>query len=639
MLRHCFLFILWGLVLIVSRADVPSEGIVSSSTGRINENPLHVNRALAEPEPEPEGETEPEPEGETEPEPEGETEPEPEGETEPEPEGETEPEVPTIVAVDPSVEPVGTVTIWESFKFIRFEFEFFAFPYLVALILCGDAIVAWHERKVAIEMNTKKREGRKWQDGLKGGEGRMDFLRYIDCEELLDTDSPAARLKMAIPALSVCLLCPLVLAMYAPLYAWSYGDRLRPDNINDAIGSFLGPAALLYGLLYSSTYEWTQEKLSKMSSLLMSEINTLDQIAMFTLNIRRESAGKIRVLKQIFAAALSLQDQMRDVPKKTQLQEYSQRMWLILPSVSKMIQGPQPSESSTNKLKSADSQENVRNPRQDMSKMDALLAEKIVELLSSLQSTVGERVALTQTHVHVYQWMFMHAISFSSFLGVLLIDADSYNLQIFFCLVTVVGIGLLSFAIADLDNPFHGRFNVSNTKKHHNMFLKKMALFLTSSEGSRLYVRPENQDDVIDAINRMQGTPSHSKSGFLKSMRPTSQRSSRERQRRYSSAVSFYSRDSKSLRDKKISPFAGIDVSPKKTSPTKKKSLSFEMPPLRPALKEPSAARRVKSTPNFFYSNDTQKEETHGDTSGESDDDNLGPVRVIHGDQLEDICV
>ena len=39
-------------------------------------------------------------------------------------------------------------------------------------------------------------------------------------------------------------------------------------------------------------------------------------------------------------------------------------------------------------------------------------------------------------------------------------NADSYRLELTMCLVTVLTISMFSYVLADLDQPFHGVFNV-----------------------------------------------------------------------------------------------------------------------------------------------------------------------------------
>ena len=59
-----------------------------------------------------------------------------------------------------------------------------------------------------------------------------------------------------------------------------------------------------------------------------------------------------------------------------------------------------------------------------------------------------------------YRWVLLETLSGFSFLGILLIKAQSYSLEVAMCLITVISITLLVFAVSDLDSPFDGFFRV-----------------------------------------------------------------------------------------------------------------------------------------------------------------------------------
>ncbi|XP_069109891.1 uncharacterized protein [Argopecten irradians] len=55
-----------------------------------------------------------------------------------------------------------------------------------------------------------------------------------------------------------------------------------------------------------------------------------------------------------------------------------------------------------------------------------------------------------------FHWFVLEMLSYFCFLGVLLISAQSYQIQLAMCVVTVTSISLLCYAVSDLDSPFHG---------------------------------------------------------------------------------------------------------------------------------------------------------------------------------------
>ena len=60
-----------------------------------------------------------------------------------------------------------------------------------------------------------------------------------------------------------------------------------------------------------------------------------------------------------------------------------------------------------------------------------------------------------------FRWAFLEALGYFSFFGILLVNADSYRLELIMCLVTVLSISMFSYVLADLNQPFHGVFKVN----------------------------------------------------------------------------------------------------------------------------------------------------------------------------------
>ena len=58
------------------------------------------------------------------------------------------------------------------------------------------------------------------------------------------------------------------------------------------------------------------------------------------------------------------------------------------------------------------------------------------------------------------RWVFLETLGFFSFLGILLLTAHSYRMELVMCIVTVFSISMLCYVVSDLDAPFSGFFRV-----------------------------------------------------------------------------------------------------------------------------------------------------------------------------------
>ena len=59
-----------------------------------------------------------------------------------------------------------------------------------------------------------------------------------------------------------------------------------------------------------------------------------------------------------------------------------------------------------------------------------------------------------------FRWIFLEVHGLIAFFGILLIDADSYRLQLAMCILTVFSISLFCYLLSDFDSPLHGAFRV-----------------------------------------------------------------------------------------------------------------------------------------------------------------------------------
>lgn len=58
------------------------------------------------------------------------------------------------------------------------------------------------------------------------------------------------------------------------------------------------------------------------------------------------------------------------------------------------------------------------------------------------------------------RWLFLESLGFFSFIGILLLRAYSYRMELVMCIITVFSISMLCYVVSDLDSPFSGFFRV-----------------------------------------------------------------------------------------------------------------------------------------------------------------------------------
>ena len=76
----------------------------------------------------------------------------------------------------------------------------------------------------------------------------------------------------------------------------------------------------------------------------------------------------------------------------------------------------------------------------------------------TLKSTLGYDVIFFFFFLN--RWAFLETLGFFSFIGILLLRAYSYRMELLMCLLTVFSISMLCYVVSDLDSPFSGFFRV-----------------------------------------------------------------------------------------------------------------------------------------------------------------------------------
>ncbi|XP_076444357.1 uncharacterized protein LOC143282555 [Babylonia areolata] len=436
---------------------------------------------------EPEGSTEPEPgvtseqEGTTEPEsevtsePESEGSSEPEGTTEPESEANSEPES------EGSSEPESVLTVPEGRPSAA---EIVIPPLLLILgILFALLVLLIKSRRASINSTvygvsrtfletiiTRKRIGCHSpasddikvidltalnNDSLKpavqtaaagvgaGSVAEETFFTEFDLDVLQSLrtcyNQPKELIRIAIPAVLSLALCPLTLYMFDPFrkLVWpEYADR--PD-INDAIACYLSPAGLVYATSFGFAFQQVLNKQHEILTKMTEEISMLDQIITFAIKLHVQLGTKLKILRAVKAECIfmALQVLDRDIVSYRHKpdDDIKVKIWTVV-----------------DLLREVDTSHKNH--------IDRMLSERILSHIMKLNSICSDRMGILHSRIHPFKWVFLETLGFFSFLGILLLTAHSYRMELVMCIVTVFSISMLCYVVSDLDAPFSGFFRV-----------------------------------------------------------------------------------------------------------------------------------------------------------------------------------
>lgn len=85
---------------------------------------------------------------------------------------------------------------------------------------------------------------------------------------------------------------------------------------------------------------------------------------------------------------------------------------------------------------------------------------KLAENVMDFGDIAAQRRAVVGQTLSLFQWVFMEALGFITFIAILLVDASSPKCELAMCMTTAFCVALLTLVVADGDDPYHGFIRV-----------------------------------------------------------------------------------------------------------------------------------------------------------------------------------
>ncbi|XP_072018553.1 uncharacterized protein [Amphiura filiformis] len=246
---------------------------------------------------------------------------------------------------------------------------------------------------------------------------------------------------IAWPALASLAFCPMVLFMYPVLVEIFWPMAQFPDgppNINDAIACFLTPAGLVYATSFGFSYQSALQKQKDLLSIVSHEISLLDQITILATQITGITVNKrAEIFRLVKAEVVSVIGQLQGLSHMSTL-DYkgdlsSGQIWKAAKILRDLNEWP----------------------------MNETLINAILQNMIKLNAASAERYEIMVSKIHPLQWLFLETLGFFSFVGVLLIQASSFWMNLGMCIMTVFSISILCYVVSDQDSPFNGFFRLN----------------------------------------------------------------------------------------------------------------------------------------------------------------------------------
>ncbi|XP_072018552.1 uncharacterized protein [Amphiura filiformis] len=358
---------------------------------------------------------------------------------------------------------------------------------LIAVIIAGLVflvIQSWIRRK-ALQKHVRETYLAQGSVKLHKHPQQIDLEQVIDKDAFLsikdmrvvkmmhtNCNRPWQLFLIAWPALASLAFCPMVLLMYPVLVEifWPKDQFPNgPPNINDAIACFLTPAGLVYATSFGFSYQSVLQKQKDLLSIVSHEISLLDQIMILATQITGITVKKrAEIFRLVKAEVVSVIGQLQGLSHMSTV-DYkgdlsSGQIWKIAKIFKDLKMNDWP--------------------------LNETLINEILANMIKLNAASAERYEIMVSKIHPLQWLFLETLGFFSFVGVLLIQASSYRMELGMCIMTVFSISILCYVVSDQDSPFNGFFRVN---------LKPLVDLIHKAED--WYIMVLNGDDPIEMMS------------------------------------------------------------------------------------------------------------------------------------------
>ncbi|XP_070573510.1 uncharacterized protein [Ptychodera flava] len=306
-------------------------------------------------------------------------------------------------------------------------------------------------------------------------------------------NQPVPLIIIALPALISLAFCPLVLFMYKPMVEFFWPASLFPSgppNINEAISCFLAPAGLVYATSFGFSFQGAMQKQRALLNNISLEVALLDQVIILASNLNnatcKERLQIYRIIKEeAVSIILQIQGKVKYSSNDYKSDRSSGQVWKILTLLHRAT---------------------TRDRRWNM---DQIIMAKMLAHIMQLNTACSDRDETLQAIIHPLKWIFLECLGFFSFFGVLLLQTQSYRMELAMCIITVFSISLLCYVVADFDSPFNGFFKV-NLAALIEIIDKAEDMYLLTLEGKDPYqmrakqticsTNPNASDDNDDVV-------------------------------------------------------------------------------------------------------------------------------------------
>ncbi|OWF46889.1 hypothetical protein KP79_PYT14971 [Mizuhopecten yessoensis] len=239
-------------------------------------------------------------------------------------------------------------------------------------------------------------------------------------------------------------------------------------NINESIACFLSPAGMVYAVSFGFAFQQVLGKQTDVMKNIAHDVRQMNQLISMTKSLRCIShKTRIKMYTVLKAEVLTMMRLFMQVDTKGNDKEDQEvDIWCII-----------------------DLLRETKSPNGDI--MDDAICGRFVKYLGCLRNLNRD---ILHSKMHFLEWALLETLGYFTFLGILMVQAQSYRLELTMCIITVLSITMLCYIVADLDNPLHGFFRID---------LTQIETLIERLE--RMYITAISADNVKEEVKHIPG--------------------------------------------------------------------------------------------------------------------------------------
>ncbi|XP_069114229.1 uncharacterized protein [Argopecten irradians] len=288
----------------------------------------------------------------------------------------------------------------------------------------------------------------------------LEVVEYFTCFQ----NSAKELFRICLPSALTLGFCPLTLLLYSPMVRaiWPPDIYDVTPNINEAIACFLVPSGMVYAVSFGFAFQQVLDKQTDIMKNITCDVRHINKLISMTKSIRSISEKtRIKMYAAIKREVISMMQLIMDInntgkdPQGNE-SEGEDDIWCIIDYLREV------------------------QSLQHRDVTDEVICCRFVKYLGHLGTANRENL---HGKMHFLEWALLETLGYFTFLGILMVQAQSYQLELTICIITVLSITMLCYIIADLDNPFNGFFRIDLTNVERLLQrLKRMYIMAISED-------------------------------------------------------------------------------------------------------------------------------------------------------------